>query len=361
MKRSTLFCALFGSLLVPATAAEPLPRLEKTNLLAFRDASGEIRPVTTISEWDHRRHDILAAMERIMGTLPGPEKRCSLDVKVEEEIDAGDHVRRLLSYQSEPGGRVPAYLLIPKAALATSEHTFPAVLCLHPTDATRGHKTVVLAEGAHPYALELTRRGFVTIAPAYPLLANYQPDLRKLGYASGTMKAIWDNIRALDLLQTLAFVKADGFGVIGHSLGGHNAIYTAVFDPRVKAIVSSCGFDSFTDYYSGDARVWQPGQGWTQERYMPRLAMYAGRLAQIPFDFHEVVAALAPRPVFVNAPLYDSNFQARSVDEIVAAAKRVYALYGAVERLEVAHPDCAHDFPAAMRERAYGVLEGSLR
>jgi hypothetical protein len=131
--------------------------------------------------------------------------------------------------------------------------------------------------------------------------------------------------------------------------------YEKVFDERIKVVVSSCGFDSFLDYMDGNIK------GWTQERYMPRLATYAGRLGQIPFDFHEVVAALAPRRVFVNAPLRDSNFQARSVDEIIGAAKRVYALYGAVERLEVAHPDCAHAFPTAMRERAYGVLEESLR
>ena len=33
------------------------------------------------------------------------------------------------------------------------------------------------------------------------------------------------------------------FGALGHSLGGHNAIFTAVFDPRLKVVVSSCGFD----------------------------------------------------------------------------------------------------------------------
>jgi pimeloyl-ACP methyl ester carboxylesterase len=171
------------------------------------------------------------------------------------------------------------------------------------------------------------------------------------------MKAIWDNIRALDVLESLPFVRRGGFGAIGHSLGGHNAIYTAVFEPRIKVIVSSCGFDSYRDYYSGDPAMWQKGKGWTQERYIPRLADYAGRLQDIPFDFHGMIAALAPRRVFVSAPKGDDNFQWQSVDKIIATARKVYALYGVSDRLEVEHPDCAHDFPPEMRERAYKLLE----
>jgi dienelactone hydrolase len=298
-----------------------------------------------------------------MGPLPGAEKRPPLEIRVEEETDCGDHLRRLISYQSEPGNRVPAYLLIPKSALEPSPKPHPAVLCLHPTDQELGAKVVIGFgnRSNRAYALELTRRGFVTLAPAYPHLAGYTPDLEKLGYQSGTMKAIWDNIRGLDVLESLPYVKRDGFGAVGHSLGGHNAIFTAVFDPRIRVVVSSCGFDSFQDYYSGDPKVWQPGKGWTQHRYMTRLATYAGRLREIPFDFHELIAALAPRHVFVNAPTGDTNFQWQSVDRIVAAAKPVFRLHGADERLEVVHPDSGHDFPQSARERAYQLFEELLR
>ena len=168
----------------------------------------------------------------------------------------------------------------------------------------------------------------MVLAPAYPLMAGYQPDLKALGYQSGTMKAIWDNIRGLDLLESLPFVRKGKLGAIGHSLGGHNAIYTAVFDPRIQVVVSSCGFDSFLDYYGGDPANWQPERGWCQTRYMPRLADYRGRLADIPFDFHELIGALAPRPVFVNAPLRDANFRWQSVDQVLNAASAVYRLYG---------------------------------
>jgi hypothetical protein len=156
-------------------------------------------------------------------------------------------------------------------------------------------------------------------------------------------------------------VKRGNYGALGHSLGGHNAIYTAVFDDRIKIIVSSCGFDSFLDYYDGDPKNWQPERGWCQTRYMLKLVEYRGRLQEIPFDFHELIGALAPRPIYINAPLGDSNFKARSVDEIVSAASAVYRLYSAEQNLRVEHPDGGHDFPEAQREQAYRLLEEKLR
>lgn len=355
-----LFTVLFP---LTQTAGEDLPRLSRTNLLVFREEVGHEQQVKSPADWQHRRAEIVRGMERVMGVLPGAEKRCELDVRVQEETDCGSYVRRLITYQSEPGGRVPAYLLIPKNALS-GKTKVPGILCLHGTDNTVGHK-VVVGLGGRPnrhYAAELAERGFVTLAPSYPLLANYQPDLKVLGWESGTLKAVWDNMRGLDLLESLAFVNAKaGFGTIGHSLGGHNSIYTGVFDQRLKVIVSSCGFDSYLDYYGGGPKNWEPERGWCQTRYMIKLAGYRGRLEQIPFDFHELIAALAPRVCFVSAPLKDSNFKWESVDRVAVAASQVYQLHGKLENLSVEHPDCDHDFPDAMRERAYQLFELHLR
>ncbi|HEU0040525.1 MAG TPA: alpha/beta hydrolase, partial [Verrucomicrobiae bacterium] len=210
-------------------------------------------PARSKADWQKRRAEILQGFQQIAGPLPGREKRCALDARVEETIDCGSHERRLITYASEPGARVLAYLLIPKAALE-SRRKLPAVLCLHPTDMQYGHRVTVekLRDNYRAYARDLAERGFVTLAPAYPLMADYQPDLKALGYESGTMKAVWDNIRGLDLLDSLSFTKHGKYGALGHSLGGHNAIYTAVFDERIKVVVSSCGFDSFLDYYGGN-------------------------------------------------------------------------------------------------------------
>jgi hypothetical protein len=344
------------------TAIQPAPRLPRDNLLLYLGDDGKPNEVKTVADWQKRRAEVVRGMESVMGKLPGPEKRSPLDPKTEEEVDCGTYVRRLITYQSEPGSRVPAYLCIPKDALA-GKRKAPAALCLHGTDNVIGHGTVVgLGKKANRgYAAELAERGYVTFAPNYPLLAKYQPDLKALGWESGTLKAVWDNIRGLDLLESLPFVDAiRGFGTVGHSLGGHNSVYTAVFDDRLKAVVTSCGLDSYLDYYNGDEKNWQPERGWCQTRYMRKLADYKGRLADIPFDFHEMLGALAPRHVLVIAPTKDSNFRADSVDRIVAAAKPVFKLYGHPDRLRLEHPDCGHDFPPEMREAAYKLFDAVL-
>lgn len=336
-------------------------RLPRENLMLFRGDDGKPREVRTVADWQRRRAEVVKGMESVMGKLPGAEKRCDPAMKVEESVDCGTYVRKLITYASEPGSRVPAYLLVPKVLLETPGKTAPAVLCLHGTDNVIGHGTVVgLGRANRQYASELAERGFVTLAPNYPLLAKYQPDLKALGWESGTLKAVWDNIRGLDLLDSLPYVEKGRFAAIGHSLGGHNSVYTAVFDPRIKAVVSSCGLDSYLDYYGGAEKNWFPEKGWCQTRYMRKLADYRGRLQDIPFDFHEMIGALAPRDVLIIAPLRDHNFQHASVDRIAAAAAPIFKLHGVPDHLRVLHPDCEHDFPPEMRDAAYRFIETSL-
>lgn len=353
---------LFAASAAPTSAEQPV-RLDRANLLQYRAADGQIQPVESAEDWQRRRAEILRGMQQVMGKLPSDDRRVALNLETIEEADAGTYVRRLITYQSQPDSRTPAYLCIPKDVLAGTRKA-AAVLCLHPTDNTVGHQVVVGLGGreGRAYAAELAERGYVTLSPSYPHLANYWPNLGKLGYESGTMKAVWDNTRGLDLLAELPYVDdSRGFGAIGHSLGGHNAIYTAVFDRRISVLVSSCGFDSYLDYYEGAERNWYFGKGWCQIRYMPRMSDYRGKLDEIPFDFHELLGALAPRPLFVNAPLHDSNFRWQSVDRCASAASPVYKLLGGEDKLIVEHPDCDHNFPAEMRQAAYRLIDSVLR
>ena len=341
------------------------PRLLVLVSLLFCTVAGAADPIPAAAPWPVRRAAIVQAFESVAGPFPGANspKRVPLDLRIEEETDRGTYLLRRITYQSETGSRTPAYLCLPKRALTAAPGSVPAVLCLHPTDDEVGAGvTVGLSKKPNrSYAAELAERGYITIAPAYPHLAGYAPDLTGLGYASGTMKAIWDNTRALDVLESLPAVRPGTYGAIGHSLGGHNAIYTALFEPRIAVLVSSCGFDSYRDYYAGNPAVWVHGKGWCQDRYLPRLARYAGRLHEIPFDFPDLLAAFAPRPIYVNAPLRDSNFQWQSVDRVVAAARTLAPATAAGSTITVAHPDSEHDFPEAERQAAYRLLDAVLK
>ncbi|HWA97188.1 MAG TPA: alpha/beta fold hydrolase, partial [Pirellulales bacterium] len=209
------------------------------------------------------------------------------------------------------------------------------------------------------YGKELAERGYVCLIPDYPSFGDlkaYDFHSGRSAATSGTMKAIWNNIRGLDLLQSLPEVDHEKIGCIGHSLGGHNALFTAAFDLRIQVVVSSCGFTGFHDYYGGKLK------GWAQDRYMPRVReVYHENPDEMPFDFHEVVAALAPRPFFTNSPLHDANFDVDGVRKVMTAAGDVYGLFDATDRLVADYPDAEHDFPDAEREAAYAFLDKWLK
>jgi hypothetical protein len=319
-------------------------------------------PIPNTPGWPPRRGQVLAAMEQIMGPLPGRAQRTAVAMRIDEEVDCGDYSRRSIHYSILPEAEVPAYLLVPKTALGPHARRAPGVLALHQTH-PNGQK-VVVGLGQSPddeYGVELVRRGYVVLAPPYPMLANYWPDPAALGFQSGTMLGIWINIRGLDLLDSLPFVRRGRYAVIGHSLGGHNGVFTAAFDERLRVVVSSCGLDSFRDYYGGDPANWVAERGWCQVRYMPRLAAYRGRLQDLPFDFPDVLAAIAPRRVFLSAPMGDSNFRWQSVDRVVAEARPAFLRHRCPEALEVVHPDGPHRFPPAVREESYRRIDAVLR
>lgn len=337
-----------------ALGADPVAYPDKTRLLVLRDAEGKEQPIKTPEDWAKRRAHILANMQRVMGPLPDDARKVPLDPKVEEEKQEEKYTRRKISIAVEKGDRLPCYLFIPKDA----KGKLPAVLCLHPTSRPLG-KGVVVGMGEkldRAYAVHLAERGYVTLAPDYVNMGEYKFDAYKNGYASATMKGIWNHMRAVDYLQSLPEVDGERIGCIGHSLGGHNSMFLAVFDPRIKCIVSNCGFCSFPRYMKGDLK------GWSHDGYMPRIRTeYDTKPEKMPFDFTEVTAALAPRPFLASAPLRDSNFDPDGVKDCITAAKPVYELLGAADKLAANYPDCDHNFPPDVRKVAYEWLDRWLK
>jgi dienelactone hydrolase len=349
--------ALFCAIAAPSVdAGEPGPNpvpfyRDKMNLLVWLDAQGQTHPVRDAQAWHQRRQHILANMQLVMGPLPARGHEVPLDIRVVKTEKLPKLTRQKITYAADQGDRVPAYLLIPRGL----QGRVPAMLCLHGSSGGRG-RTAGLGPDYPRYTLELAERGYVTIAPDYPLLlGENQTDPAALGYASGTMKGIWDHMRAVDLLQSLPEVDRERIGCIGVSLGGHNALFVGAFDPRLKVIVTSSGFDSFTDYKQGDL------SGWCQTHYMPRIeSVFHKDPQKMPFDLPEVLAAIAPRHLYIHAPQSDSNFRVESVKRCVQAATAVYGLFGVGDRIVSVYPPGEHGFPPEARENAYQFIDKVL-
>ncbi len=344
---------LFGIAFIPLPSFAQ-QHITHTKLLEYYSEDGRVEPVLSPEDWKKRRKQILEGMQLAMGHLPDRHDLVDLDVKIIDEIKGKGFVRQSITFSGELGDRIPALLYIPTNIL--KDKKYPGMLALHPTGSLG--KRIVAGEGPldnRQYGLELAQRGYVVICPDYPSFGDYDYDFEKDAYVSGTMKGIFNHMRCVDLLESLEYLDPEKIGVIGHSLGGHNAMFVAVFDQRLKVIISSCGWTPFHDYYEGNIK------GWTSLRYMPRLNdVYHLDPDSVPFDFYEVVAALAPRPFFSNSPLYDDNFSVEGVKKGISEAKKVYRLLKAEENIQVRYPDCEHDFPTKIRQQAYEFLDAAF-
>ncbi len=334
---------------------------DKSDLLKYIDERGDVHAITTPDQWKMRRADILTNIQLALGPTPGRAFRAPLDVKVIEEVKLNAYTRRKVSYNVDPHDRVQSYLLVPH----NLRGKVPAIVAIHPTHPIGKEQPVGLGGNPHNhYAKELAERGYVVIAPDYWPMGhyrrkNYNP--YENGYASGSMKGVWNHMRAIDVLHTLPEVDPERIGCIGHSLGGYNTLFLSAFDPRIKAIVSSAGFNSFFDYVSSEY-----GGGdlanWGLDKHMRRIrTVYNNDPAQVPFDFTELVGALAPRPFFVCAPKGDHIFVLPGVTKCIKAARPIYELLNAGDNLQAVYPDAKHDFPDVQRQAAYEFLDRFLR
>jgi acetyl esterase/lipase len=354
MKRGPVVIVLLSCLVNSGLLGDETGRLIKTHqsLAWAPDAQGNPMILKTLEDWEHRRAAIIAGFEEAAGKLPSRENLPDLEVQSGERIETERYVRETITFVSEEGDRTPAYLYLPKDLKPGEKRA--GIVALHPTGPLG--KGIVDGKGERPnraYARELAERGHVVIAPDYLSFGDYKDYAFATDrYESGTMKGIWNHMRCVDLLVSRPEVDPEKIASIGHSLGGHNAIFHGVFDRRVKVIVSSCGWTPLHDYYGGDLK------GWTSDRYIPSIRdRYALDPDKVPFDYYELIAALAPAAFFSNSPLRDANFDWRGVEKVAPQARSIYELHGVPEKMRIAYPDDEHDFPTIEREESYRFIE----
>lgn len=374
------FCALSVLVFLGLHSATPLwaqepgtavagakTELRHSDLSVYRADDGSLKPIRTPEDWAIRRQQILEGMQEATGELPSVANTADFDIRITEDVRMHDVRRLTLTIAVDETDRLPLDLYLPRSIadtvdvkqllIADSGSKIAAIVALHPTGAAG--KRIVGGDGkaGRQYGVEMAQRGYVVIAPDYPSFGEYDKyDFAADKYVSGTMKGIVNHMRCVDFLTAMKFVDGERIGAIGHSLGGHNAIFLGVFDQRVKVIVSSCGWCPFHDYYGGKIA------GWTSDRYMPLLKdKYELNPDKVPFDFYELIAALAPRTFVSVSPVEDANFDINGVKKAIPVAGSVYAMLKARSELILLTPDCDHNFPTDMRLQSYGVMDRVLK
>jgi len=162
-------------------------------------------------------------------------------------------------------------------------------------------------------------------------------------------RLVEDAHSAVDALSKDDLVDPNHIYLFGYSLGGTVALYEAALDPRVKGVVSIAGFTPMRSDTAdrGDGGVAR----YSQERdLIPKLGFFIGHEAQIPYDYEDLLAMIAPRPMLVVQPLLDRDATPDDVEASMRHARQVYALYGDPEKLVIQEPWDYNRLPNATQD-----------
>jgi len=234
---------------------------------------------------------------------------------------------------------------------AAENTKLPAVIWLHSYSYPIGYMWVY-RRATHP-VLALAQQGYAVLAFDQSGFGERMDETRtfydRYPHWSRMGRMVEDVQKAVDALQQEPQVDPDRIVVLGYSMGGMVGLHAAALDPRIKGLVAISGFtpmrtDTVDTGTGGIAR-------YSHERgLIPRLGFFIGAEARIPYDYDELMAAIAPRPVMIIAPKFDRDANAKDVHTAVERARDVYALYDAESSLTLYEPWDYTRLPAGTQE-----------
>ena len=291
--------------------------------LLFNDGSKVQHP----KDWPRRRAEILEQWHTLMG--PWPELIEQPKLETLSETNREQFVQQRVRLEIAPAQTGDGWLLLPHG-----EGPFPAVLVVYYEPET--------SVGLNPkqplrdYALQLTRRGFVTLSIGTPGGNAWKPDVgtnicQPLSYHAYVAANCW---RAL---ANLPQVDRERIGVVGHSYGGKWALFAAalwekfaavaVSDPGIVFDETRSNVNYWEPWYLGldAAQTRKPGIPTTAN---PRTGPYR-KMIEAGRDLHELHALIAPRPFLVSGGAEDQPSRwtalnhAISINELLGFTNRV--------------------------------------
>ncbi|MFQ6040831.1 MAG: alpha/beta hydrolase family protein [Candidatus Poribacteria bacterium] len=300
----------------------------------------------TIDAFEQYRAQLKERFLRAIGGLP--QERTPLNPQCTGIIDRGNFVIEKIIYESLPEFYVTSALYLPKGITQPT----PAVVFVH------GHSDLGKSYPVYQaVCVDLVNNGFVVFAIDPPgqgerfqyydaekqerIIGGCTTEHTHAGLqfvirgASVARHFIWDVMRGLDYLEIRPEVDNQRIGLTGNSGGGTQSCLLMMSEPRFAAAVP-CTFVMTLESYM------KTGQPQDSEQIVQ------GGIAYGP-DHDDYLTAMAPKPVLVGAAAYD-YFPIEGALEAVRRAKRIYALYGAEDKVDITVAPTRHSYSPYLRQ-----------
>ena len=273
--------------------------------------------------------------EKLLSCLGGawPEAG-DLRVKVARTEKKDGYQCQPISYETQPGDRVAAVVLIPDGVSATSPAAAIAVWHQHNGQYHLGKSEPAGLAGdkMHHTGVALVKQGYVVLCPDALCFEDRQDPTGKLkggayerfeflrSLVAGNCMA-WRNIldmrRAIDCLAARSDVKADCLGCYGHSMGSTHTWLVGPWEPRLKCMVGNCCLPTYSAIHRTRLLHCFPN-------FIPGFYQYG--------DTPDIAALIAPRALHLNFGETDGGSPIKEVREGVKRIAEAYAVAGAKDK-----------------------------
>lgn len=247
------------------------------------------------------------------------------------------------------------FVLVPDEPLATPA---PAMVIHHQHagkfDKGKEEPAGLIYDPEQAFAVDLVRKGYITVAHDALCFSERREfdeiytSLKLLLYGRTlSYKYVWDVSRLIDYLMTRDDIDPERIGIMGHSLGGQEAIYCTVHDARIKVAISSCGVAKI----GGTESVLSHNIVHNKAFYLPGLFS-----SPVPMDMKEIISLIHPRPLLLSHGAMDPLFPIEGVAELDNWIQELYANYGNEEKLVTVRHAGSHMIPRETKEKVYTFL-----
>lgn len=299
--------------------------------------------------------DVQSLREKLLECLGGPwPEPCDLRPVVRETIRKDGYRIESVTYEVEPGDRVPALLLVPDGVDAT--HPAPAIAVWHQHDNNwrlgKSEPAGLAGNPMHHTGVVLAKEGYVVLCPDALCFEERQDNrlrdgdferFEALRYLVAGKCMAWKNIldmrRAVDCLCSRPEVKAGRIGCFGHSMGSTHTWLVGPWEPRLVCLVGNCCLPTYAAIHRTHILHCFPN-------FIPGWLRYG--------DTPDIAGLIAPRALHLNFGELDEGSPIQEVREGIKTIARTYEQAGAADRFSCyIEPGAGHILSEEMWRRTF--------